>query len=247
MKRIACLLCILSSFLAKAQINILPIAGINSTRVKLFSDYRNGGNYGLAGFEVELRKKPARHKPVYFTLITGLNYLKNGCYYSFDISIGSLLYTQNILDHQTEYWQAPVVARINWQPFPLVEDWHVFFGAGINNSFLIKAHLREEYTNVIFSTDAFATPVTTHLEDGKDVTELGKKHSLFSRFELGMRYKRIQVIYRLSLSVTDMYYKGLENQWNIPAANSEYLRAQQLNGKIKEKYSELVVGYRIFK
>lgn len=248
MKLYISILCVFLSASSLAQINIVPIAGINSTRVKLFSDYRNGGNFGLAGFEIELRKKPANHKPVYFTCITGLTYLNNGYYFSYTFSYNALsFYTQNILDLQTEYWQVPVLLRFNWQPFPLVEDWRVFIGAGISNNFLINAHLKEEYTKVIFSKDVFAPPDATHYEDSKDVTDLAQKYSLFQRFEIGMRYKRIQLVYRLSISITDLYFKGLENQWNVPLEGSEYLMALQRNGKITEKHSELIIGYRILK
>ena len=232
----------------RAQINIVPFAGVNSTKMKTRYFYENGGTFGIVGFELELRKKPKSHHAAYLTLVTGLSYLKNGFNYSYSFSYTALsYYTQNVTDMQMEYLQMPLIVRLNWQPFPLVEDWHIFFGAGLSNNLLIKSHLAEQYTYVFISSDLLAPPETTHYEDSQDVTEYGKKTNLFQRFEIGIKYKRIQLTWRLSQSITDMYCDGLETFWGVPDENSDYISAQQANGKTKEKYSELVVGFRIGK
>jgi hypothetical protein len=137
--------------------------------------------------------------------------------------------------------------RLNWQPFPLVEDWKIFFGAGISNSIRSKATLREEFTRVIISSDILAPPETTIYKDSRDVSDYGKKNSMFGRVEIGMIYKRIQVSWRLSKSITDMYFLGLEKDWAVPSDDSEYLSSNVAVGKTIERYSELAVGFRVFK
>jgi hypothetical protein len=50
----------------------------------------------------------------------------------------------------------------------------------------------------------------------------------------------------MTTSMQDMYYAGLENSWGVPQSNSIYLSARDLNGKIREKYVEIILGIRIF-
>jgi hypothetical protein len=59
-----------------------------------------------------------------------------------------------------------------------------------------------------------------------------------------MKFKHLQVSWRLSLSTQDMYFKGLENNWQVPANYSFYIDAHKARGITKEKYSEVVVGWR---
>ncbi|HEY5690043.1 MAG TPA: hypothetical protein VIS49_01185 [Cyclobacteriaceae bacterium] len=230
-----------------AQINVVPYAGINATKMyEPFLGYQKGGNFGIIGLDIELRKKPATHQNIYATMTIGVSYLKNGFYQSDNFGFGTFLYTASVTDRQMEYIQFPVTVRLNWQPFPLVEDWRLFFGAGLTNSMLMSARLSEKYTSVFISSDLLAPPVTRHYEDSRDVTDLGKKSSLFTRIELGMIYKRTQVSVRFSKSITNLYYEGIEQTWQIPADDSEYLQANSEDGGIFEKYTEVVIGLRIF-
>lgn len=231
-----------------AQVNIVPYAGVNSTKMYQSYGFEKGGSYGLVGLELELRKRPQQPRNVYVTFVTGISYLKNGFYKSDNFSYTALsYYTASITDRRMEYIQIPVVLRVNWQPFPLVEDFKAFFGAGVNNNLLQKATLRESYTSVFISSDVLAPPEAEHYEDSRDVSDLGRKHSLYMRFELGMVYKRIQVSFRVSKGISDLYYTGLENDWAVPAEFSEYLQAYAEEGNIREKYTEIVVGYRLFR
>jgi len=231
-----------------AQVNIIPFAGVNSTRMYQSYGYEKGGTYGIAGLEIELRKKPKTQNSFYATLVTGLSYLNNGYYKSENFSYNAIsLYTASITDRQMEYIQVPIILKLNWQPFPLVEDWKMFLGIGVSNSILLRAHLAESYTRVILNNDISAPPVTEHYEDKLNVTRLGVNHSLFTRIDVGMIYKRIQLSFRFSKAITNLYYTGLEKSWKVPADNSQYLKANTDNGGTFEKYTEIVVGYRLFK
>ncbi len=233
--------------IATAQINLVPYAGLNSTKMYESYGYQKGGSYGIVGLDIELRKKPTVHKNVYVTLVTGVSYLKNGFYQSSNFGFSTFSYTASITDRKMEYVQIPVVIRWNWQPFPLVEDWKLFFGAGVSNNLLMSAHLSEKYTFILRSSDLLAPPVTEQYEDSRDVTDLGRKSSLFTRFEIGMIYKRVQISLRFSKAITDLYYTGIEMNWQVPAENSAYIEANNEDGGIYEKYSEVAIGYRIFK
>jgi hypothetical protein len=125
-----------------------------------------------------------------------------------------------------------------------VEDWKIFLGLGVSYNILLKSTLEEKYTGVALSSDVLAPPTVVSYEDSRDVTSYGEKNSLFRRVELGMKYKRLQLSYRLSRSITDMYRTGLEQDWNVPAEDSWYLGAYEDSGEIIEKYAELVVGFR---
>jgi hypothetical protein len=236
------------SQLAAAQVNITPFAGMNSTRIYDGILYQNGGAFLIAGAELELALKPKRSGRIYISLATGGSYLKNGFYYSGNFSYTGLnFYTQRITELRSEYLQIPVTLRLNWQPFPLVEDWKVFLGLGICHNTLIKSVLAEKYTEVTLNDDVLAPPQVTSYADSRDVMGYGEKSSMFRRIELGMKYKQLQVTYRLSRSMTDLYRTGIEDDWNVPDENSWYIDAHQDAGKIIEKYTELVVGFRFGK
>lgn len=249
MKRIAVLFALLGSWnVVSAQVTIIPYAGMNSTRIYDGIVYQNGGAFLVAGAELELARKPKESRRFYLSLATGAGYLKNGFYYSTNFSFAALnFYTRRITDLKTEYLQIPVTIRFNWQPFPLVEDWKIFLGVGICNNTLIKAALKEQYTKVELNDDILAPPRATSYEDSRNITGYGEKNSLFRRIELGMKYKRFQVAYRLSRSITDLYRTGLEDDWKVPDEESWYISAYQDAGKIVEKHAELVVGFRFGK
>jgi hypothetical protein len=232
---------------AWAQIHLMPFVGINSTKLLLGDEYQNGGNYIFGGVEVQGRLKAKKISAWHVSVVTGASYLSNGYYNNNLFSFpGVSFYSAKLTDLSTQYVQVPLTIRLNWQPFPLVEEFQVFFGAGVVDNFLLKAHLTEKTTSVTFSTDIFAPPLTAHYEDSRDVTDLAAKQSLFSRFEFGFRFKHVQVSYRLSRSLNDMYLTGLENVWKIPASSSAYISGHDTAGSTKAKYSELTIGYRIF-
>lgn len=247
MKRIAILFALLGFWnVVSAQVNIIPYAGMNSTRIYDGILYQNGGAFWVAGMELQLALKPKRSGRIHVSLATGASYLRNGFYYSGNFSYTALdFYTQRITDLRTEYLQIPVTLRLNWEPFPLVEDWKIFLGLGICHNTLIKSVLSEKYTEVTLNADVLAPPEVASYEDSRDVTGYGEKSSLFRRIELGMKYKRLQVTYRLSRSMTDLYRTGLEDEWNVPDEDSWYINAYQDSGKIIEKHTELVVGFRL--
>lgn len=228
---------------AMAQISLTPIAGINSTRVKYYY-WEKGGNYGIYGVEAEVGFRPRKFSLFHLSMVTGVSYLANGYFRDSGIS-DPISYYSKTSDLKTNYFQIPLELKLNWQPFALVENWKVFFGAGISNDFLLKSNLEERASKVFLSSDLFAPPQTTSYQESRDIKEFGRKYSLFSRFEWGTKYKRIHFAYRFSFPLQDMHHAGLENVWQIPAGWSHYLSPVDLNGKRKEKYSEFVLGWRI--
>ncbi len=247
MKKALIFFFILAAESSFGQFSMTPTIGINSTKLKLGQYYTNGGNYLTYGLETEYGFKPKNHRRVYGSLMTGASYLSNGFYDIYNFSFTGLnWYESKTTDLTTTYIQIPIVLKLNWQPLPLIEDWKLFFGLGISYDILLKSHLAESSTKVTESNDLFAPPKTTQHSDSQHVTDLGVKNPKFGRLELGMRYKRIMFSYRFSFSMQDMYYVGLEKIWKVPASESRYISAHETEGKIKEKYSEFVLGFRLF-
>lgn len=230
------------------QLSITPIVGINSTKLKLGSfGYTNGGNYLTYGLEAEYGIKPKNNRTTSMSFMAGASYLNNGFYDIYNFSFTGLnWYESQTTDLKTTYLQIPLVLKLNWQPMPLIEDWKLFLGLGISSNILLKSHLAEKSTKITESNDLFAPPKTTQYFDSQDVTDLGVKNTQFARLEIGVRYKRVMFTYRLCTSLQDMYYVGLEKIWKIPAKESRYISAHDSEGKIKEKYSEFVLGFRFF-
>lgn len=248
MKRATIILLILAAQSSFGQLSVTPIVGINSTRLKLGSfTYTNGGNFGIYGLEAEYGIKPKNNRRAYISLMSGASYLNNGFYDLYNFSFTGLNYYQSqTTDLTTTYVQIPIVVKMNWQPMPLIEDWRLFFGIGISNNILLHAHLAEKSIRVTTSTDLLAPPKTVQYSDSQDVTDLGVKNSQFIRLEIGTHYKRVMISYRISLSTQDTYYQGLEKTWSIPAKESRYISAHIDEGKIREKYIEMVLGFRLF-
>ncbi|MEX2233770.1 MAG: outer membrane beta-barrel protein [Cyclobacteriaceae bacterium] len=234
----------LFSLPAVAQISVTPFAGINSTRA-LYYYWEKGGNYGVYGVEVEGRLRPRKFSSIHVSFVTGASYLANGYFRDSGLAFSTLIYDTHTSELRTNYFQIPAELKLNWQPFPLVEDWKIFFGAGISNDFLLKSSLEEKAIEVNISSDLFAPPQTTSYEDGRNIAEFSRKYSVFSRFELGAKYKRIHFAYRFCFSLQDMHHAGLENVWQVPSGSSNYMTPMELNGKRNEKYSEFVLGFRV--
>ena len=232
---------------AFCQIQLVPFAGVNSTS----HYYESGGNYPMAGLEIEGRLKPTKISRFHISLVTGASYLANGFYtnqlFAYDLGYYKYFKAQNT-DLTTRYIQIPFELKFNYQPFPLIEDFTIFFGGGVTLNYLQKATLTEKTTEVKdFGLNTPITPpVTVTYEDSRDITSLGVKQSLFTRFEIGMKYNRIHLAFRLSTSLQDMYYSGLQNNWNIPETYSYYINSHNQSGKTTIKSSEFVVGYRIY-
>ncbi len=243
---------------AQHTISVTPFMGLNSTRMlevvteNVHDEFTTGttrGNFLLAGIETEFRIT-AKSKRFGLSAVTGCSYLANGFYYDYqsgvDISNLFNIYGYEKTELKMKYVQFPLELKLNWQPFPLVENFNLFVGAGVSGSILLEAHLAEEGIYSISSNLGTNPPSTSYYQDEADVTNLGRKQSLFRRLELGGRYKRFQFSWRVSKSLQDMYFKGLEDNWAVPVDRSYYLTSRNLNGKILEKYVEVVVGYRIF-
>jgi hypothetical protein len=233
-----------------AQFNVVPFLGTNSTRMTstLDDEFSKGGSFGVGGVEVEWKKKSLKHKRFYVSALTGVSYLNNGFYRSYNFSVGSFYYTHSVTDLKMTYWQIPLIVRANFQPFQLLDELHVFLGVGVSNNILLKSKLSEEYTESSLGFGSIPPPPETfHYEDSRDVTSLRDRYNMFQRIDVGVRYKRVQVAFRFSKSLKDLYCKGLEESWGVPDDKSEYIQSHNKHGKIVEKYFEFVVGFRLFK
>lgn len=249
MKKITTLLpLIILWHLSPAQVSLTPYVGMNSTKIYTGILYQNGGASSVTGFDLEFSRNPRQHKNINLAIATGATYMRNRFYYSESIAFPALnIYSHSITDLRTQNVQVPFTLRLYWQPFPLVEEWRVFLGVGTCGNMLIRSTLKEMYTEVRHNDDLLAPPIVTSYADARDVAGYGDKNSIFSTIELGVKYQRLQLCYRLSKSLTDLYRTGLEDDWNVPDNKSWYIDAHQDVGKIVEKYSELVVGFRFGK
>jgi len=233
-----------------AQISVTPIAGLSSIRMTQAYGYEKGGNYGIVGAEVELNLKSKGYSPFNISFVSGVSYLSNGFARNFSFSYTALnYYDAQSTNLQMKYLQVPLIMRLNFRPFPLVEDWRIFIGAGLSFSNLMQAHMAEQWTRVSTFNNAFSylpvTPVVSEAHDDRDVLSYANKNSMFERFEIGMKFKHVQITFRLSASMQDMYFKGIENVWQVPADHSLYLDAHNTEGIIKEKYTEIIFGWRL--
>lgn len=244
MKRTVIILLVLSSITGHAQVSITPVGGINSVRLYDGIIYNKGGNYGLAGLELELRRKPKIQRRFYVSAVTGASYLKNGYYESFSFSFASLFYSQEQSNLDMQFVQIPVELKLNWRPFALVEDWRIFVGAGVSYDLLLKAHLEEQSTRLDFSTSQPQPPPTTiQYSDSRDIKDMMPSKLLFLRLELGVNIKRIHLAWRMSSSLTDAYPTGLEKTWRVPADDSKIIENHKDAGALKFRYNDLVIGY----
>jgi hypothetical protein len=216
--------------------------------------FDNGGNYAVGGVDVELMYKKNFYSVVNFSLVSGASYLSNGfnklSNYSYTFGTYTYYDTRSTQIQMTQ-WQVPIVLRINFRPFPLMEDWRLFFGGGVVMNNLTSAHMAEQWTLIQKGINSqaypglFAPPSITHYEDSRDVTSYAPASATFERFEFGMKFKHFQVTYRLSTSTQDMYFKGIEKVWRVPATQSQYIDAHKSRGITKEKLSEIVFGWRL--
>lgn len=230
-------------FTSRSQVNIVAFGGINSTRVKYF-DYLKGGNYPLVGLEIEVTRRPRKITQLQISFVSGATFLTNGFYRDSGISVPGLTFTAGTSELKTKYLQVPVLLKLNYRPYPLLEDWFIFSGVGISNDLLLNSTLEERETNVILGSGILTSPpLTTSWSDSKAITEYGRKYAAFLRLELGSRFKRLQFSYRISFSIHDMHHEGIEEVWSVPVNESTYFFPKELNSSRKEKYSEFVVGF----
>jgi hypothetical protein len=238
---------------AQRTFNITPFIGLNTTRMNLYdytysiSQFTSGGNYALVGVEVEAQLHQNKRGRLRLTSVTGCSYLANGYKDEGSFALGSISYTYHETDLDMKYLQAPLLLRVKWQPFPLIENFHLFAGAGVSASFLQKATISEKGIYYFISSDVMNPPPATEFyEDHADVTHLGRQLSWFRRSEIGIVVNRVQLSFRMSRALQDMYFTGLENDWAVPANRSRYLDGRTINGKIYEQYREITVGFRLF-
>lgn len=245
-KNICILLLILSQpFAGRSQFKIIPIAGVNSTQVKYY-DYLKGGSYPLIGCEAEYNFRHREILPYNLSLVTGIEFLANGFYRDFGINVANLYFQSGTSELKTRYLRIPFLVRFSYYPFPLIEEWKWFIGIGLSNDILKNSSLSESETQVSQGIGVFTSPPqTVTYQDNQSITDYGKKYALFQRVEIGTRYNRIQLTYRISYSLSDMHHYGMDEVWNIPIDESSYFIPYEINSKRKERYFEFIIGYSI--
>jgi hypothetical protein len=237
---------VLVAFGSHAQVSITPFAGASIKAMSQTSGLRNGGSAGLVGVEVEVgRNRLIKSNGI--TLLSGISYLDIDYNENYNLAVGDFFYFHRSTSLNTKYVQVPLMLKFNWQPSPLLEEWIISVGVGISNNFLLDAKLEEEATVVTYQTGFPQPPPTIEkYEDAQEVTDLAESFYVFRRIDIGMKLKRIQFAARFSKSLQDMYFKGLERQWAVPADESQYIKGKTENGKMSERYIEIVLGYTLW-
>ena len=172
---------------------------------------------------------------------TGVYYLKNGYqesyYYTFFSGTPKPVYSSL----ETKYVEVPVQLRLYIQPLPLIESWTLFFGGGISNNILLDATLDE-----LTVEETFGFGIKTY-QDNANITEHGQKNYLFSTLEVGMMVKRFRISIRQKKSFQDMYFFGLNGNWDIPSDRSTYMFNHGKTGKLMERHIEILIGFSFVK
>lgn len=231
---------------AIAQLNMKFALGINSTSINngekdsyYVSEFPKEINL-TAGIEAEYSLRGESLMPGHVSFVSGLYYLKNGYAdnYFFDLFGTQLGYESNFT---SSYVQLPMLIRYNFRPLPLVEDFTLFFGGGVSNNILLKAELKESYTDI----PCLGCGIDTYSDEG-NITQYGRKVSFFGHVEAGFQLKRTQVMLRHKRSLQDMYFKNLEGNWGVPPESSHYMLLYNQTGKLREIHWELLISYRLF-
>ncbi|MCP4458164.1 MAG: hypothetical protein GY816_09110 [Cytophagales bacterium] len=150
------------------------------------------------------------------------------------------------------YVQIPLIYKINIQPFILDEDFHIGFGLGITNSFLIRSVLEESI--IIYSRDAEGTilldsngdkMVTQVISDKADVRPYSKTYLMMFTFELSGLFRRLYMGMRGWFSLTNQYLSGLEDSWQLNNKQSIYFGSYENWGKVTYAGGSLVLAFKI--
>lgn len=233
--------------IAWGQFRAGVVVGLNSTTLGEFNEpefdtrFRPKQQF-MAGVDLEwVFRQKLKH--IYLSVGSGVYYLKNGyedgTYYT---ALFSNEQYPVISNYETKYLQVPFSVRLNFQPQPLEEDFSFFIGAGISNHFLVDASLYE----ITVGEETFGGGVSV-FEDSRNIKDYGSKSYLFSNIEFGMVLNRTKVTFRYKKSLQDMYFAGLDGNWNVPDEFSIYKGVYNRSGKLTERHLEISLSYFIFR
>ena len=150
------------------------------------------------------------------------------------------------------YLQIPVIYKINIQPFILDENFHLSFGLGITNSFLISSSLEESV--IIYSRDTDGEVlldtngdklVTQTISDIIDVAPITKRYLPLWTFEVSGSFKRLYIGVRGWFSLKDQYLPRLEENWQLDTTQSIYLGSYDNWGKVTYAGGAMVLAFKI--
>jgi len=239
-KSILTILFILIYWPLAAQFNMHVTTSFASTRyypnlptVNLLTVFPDKATFTI-GAEAEFKIRGPKKKQAYLAFRSGVSFLKAGYEYvqvfpEDDFEATSIL--------EKDYLRIPVIARLYYQPMPLVDHFTLFLGGGVVINKVQNISLSESY---ISPSEKYA--------DSQNVLAYSKPQYLFSIVEMGVAYKRIEVSFRIQSALESLYMEGLEGNWGVPNEYSEYFERHLSESPIEstEKILELTVSYKIF-
>lgn len=143
-----------------------------------------------------------------------------------------------------KYLHIPLIYKINFQPLILDENFHMSFGIGVVNSFLVSSTLEERAT--IYTRDSEGEILDQQfVSDQANVKPYAKKYIPMLGLEMSGSFKRLYIAIRAWLNFSDQYMSGLENNWQVPIEQSVYLGSYQRWDKITYTGGGFVLGWKI--
>jgi hypothetical protein len=149
----------------------------------------------------------------------------------------------------------PLMIRLNYKPAYLIEDFMFFVGAGASINILNKA-LAREYVFVQRIDPVSSLSTLSDFNFVYSVTENSKKVTTMIDMEYGFTIKRLTLLIRRQVGLSDLTPVGVEKtspmlqQYSDALVDSDgwpYEKNPYYSVKIKEAYWELVFRFRINK
>jgi len=143
-----------------------------------------------------------------------------------------------------QYLHIPLIYKINIQPLILDENFHMSFGVGIVNSFLLSSRLEESAT--IFTRDSEGEILDERsVSDEASVKPYARKYIPSIGIVMSGSFKRLFIAMRGWINFSDQYMSRLENNWQVPREQSVYLGSYERWDKITFTAASFVLGWKI--
>lgn len=248
MRKVFYLLCIISVYRVNAQVAIKPMI-----EVPLLYDITNGSSYiykrsgGLLIPGVEFEWTSRRDKKE----TARLNY-SAGFFYLSSKASTTLLYGTAYSDDDEFYSEInytllnlPVAIRGEVITSHLLENSFMGMEFGVLNNIWMDYRLKEIVSIKTHDQGGNITDETIYRDEG-DLIAPGKKittsvfwgmHGSIRNFYFGMRLNLI--------TLSDFYSGHLKEAWEVPEQYSIYERSHETEGKMKQPYASVLLGFKI--
>jgi hypothetical protein len=139
-------------------------------------------------------------------------------------------------------WNIPVAIRGEVQSSQLLENSYLGMEFGLLINVWTKYRLKEVASIKSYDVDGEINGETLYIDE-KDLANkttcsvFWGLHGSIRRFYYGVRFNLI--------TITDMYSDKYKPDWNIPVEYSIYDRAHATQGKLKQPYMNLLLGFKI--